>query len=81
MKEGLDWIWEFIGNPSDIMNKAYLFDNEVKTEGQLSAPKIIAIPVNFRCKMEATLIEIRKLVSGLQLESIRAPLPSLKAIP
>ena len=80
-KEGLDRIWEFIGNLGDVVNKAYLFDNEVKTEGQLSAPKIITILVNFGCKMEATLIERRKLVSGSQSKPSRVPLPSLKATP
>ena len=31
--EGLDRIWDFIENPSDVVNKAQLFDDEVKTEG------------------------------------------------
>ena len=80
-KEGLDRIRKFIGIPGDIMNKAYLFDNEVKTKEQLSAPKIIAILVNFGHKMDATLVEIRKMVSGLQLKPSRVPLPSPKVTP
>ena len=32
-KEGLDWIRKFIGNSGNMVNKARLFDNEVKTEG------------------------------------------------
>ena len=32
-KEGLDWIQKFIGNLGDLVNKARLFDNKVKTEG------------------------------------------------
>ena len=35
--ESLGWILEAIGFSSDIVNKAHLFDNEVKTEGHLSA--------------------------------------------
>ena len=68
LKEGLDRIREFIGNPSNVVNKAHLFDNDVKIEGQLSAPKIITILVIFGRKMEATLVEIRKLVPGPQPE-------------
>ena len=39
-KEGLDQIRDFIGNPGNIVNKAQLFDNDIKTEGQLLVPKI-----------------------------------------
>ena len=63
----MDRIWDFIGNSGDMVNKAYFFDNDVKT---LSTPKIITILVNFGCKMEATLVEIWKLVAGPQLEPI-----------
>ena len=77
----MDQIQEFIGNPGNVVNKAHLFDNNVKTKGQLSAPKIIAILVNFGRKMEATLVEIQKLVSGVQSEPSRVPLPSPKATP
>ena len=32
-KEGLDWIRDFIGHLGDMVNKARLFDNDIKTEG------------------------------------------------
>ena len=31
LKEGMDRIWDFIGNPSDVANKAQLFNNKIKT--------------------------------------------------
>ena len=80
-KKGLDRIWDFNGNPGDVVNKARFFNNDIKTEGQLSAPKIVAVLVDFGCKMEAMLVEMRKLVAGLQLEPIRLLIPSLKDTP
>ena len=59
------------------MNKARLFDNDVKAEGQLLAEKIITILVNFRRKMETTLGEILKLLFKSQTEGPSRPsLPS-----
>ena len=43
----------------------------------MSTPKIM----NFGRKMKATLVEMRMLVAGPQLEPIRIPLPSPKALP
>ena len=80
-KEGLDQIRDFIGNPSDMVNKVQLFDNEVKTKGQLLAPKIVTVLVEFGKKMEATLVEMQKLLLGLQLEPIQVPIPSPRGIP
>ena len=60
--ESLERIREAVGNPGNVMNKVRLFDNDIKTKGQLSAAKIIPILVNFVCKMETTLVEIQKLV-------------------
>ena len=62
--ESFGWIREAIGYSGDIVNKAHLFDNEVKTEGHLSAQKIITILVKYGHKMEATLGEMRKLLPG-----------------
>ena len=81
LKEGLDQIRKFIRNPSDVVNKARLFDIDIRTEGQLSAPKIITILVNFRCKMEAVPVEIWKLVSGSQAQPSQPPFPSPEATP
>ena len=63
------------------MNKAHLFDNYIKTEMPLSLPKVIAILVSFGRKMEATLVEIQKLVSRSPADSNRLPLPFPKATP
>ena len=62
--ENLGRIWEVIGNPGEVVNKAHLFDNDVKTEDKLSAQKIITILVKFEHKIEATLGEMRKLLPG-----------------
>ena len=74
-EEGPDWIWEVVGTLDDVLNKAHLFDNDVKAEGQLLAQKIITILVNFGCKMEATLVDIQKLVFELQARLSQPPLP------
>ena len=62
------------------MNKAHLFDNNIKTKGQLSAAKIIPILVNFAHKMETTFVEIQKLVPRSQPGPSRLPLPSPTAM-
>ena len=77
MKEGLDWIRKFIGNPGDKVNKARLFDNEVKIEGQLLAPKIVNVLVEFERKMEAVLAEMRKFLPRLQPGTV----PIVNSIP
>ena len=46
-KEGLDRIQDFIGNLGDVVNKAWLFYNKVKTKGHLSTPKIVNFLVEF----------------------------------
>ena len=56
-----------MGNPGNVVNKAHLFDNDIKTKGKLSAAKINLILVNFVYKMETTLVEIQKLVPRSQL--------------
>ena len=61
MTEGIERIQKFIGHTSDVVTKAHLFDNEVKTEDQVSAQKIITVLVKYGHKMEATLGEMRKL--------------------
>ena len=67
--EVLDRIREVVGNLGNVLNKAHLFNNDIKTEGQLSTTKIISILVNFVRKMETTLVEIRKLVPRSQAGS------------
>ena len=63
-----------------MVNKARLFDNEVKTEGQLSAPKIVNVLVEFKRKMEATLVKMQKL-PGSQPKPIWLPIPFPKDTP
>ena len=58
-----------------------MFDNYIKTKMLLSLPKVIAILVSFERKMEATFVEIWKLVSRSPAELSRPPLPSPKATP
>ena len=44
------------------MTKVHLLDNEVKTKDHLLVQKIITVLVKYRHKMEATLVEMRKLL-------------------
>ena len=62
MTEGVERIQEFIEHTGDVVTKAHLFDNEIKTEDHLSAQKIITVLVKYGHKMEATLGEMRKLL-------------------
>ena len=64
-----------------MLNKVRLFDNDIKIEGEVSAAKIIPILVNFMMRMEAALVDIRKLVSGLPTGSSQAPPPPPKETP
>ena len=63
------------------MNKAWFFDNKVKTEKQLSALEIINILVEIGQKMVAILEEMRKLLPEPQPEPIRLPIPSPRGTP
>ena len=64
MAEAIEQIREFIGYKGDVVNKAHLFDNEVKTEDHLSVQKILTILVKYGYKVEETLGLMRKLLSG-----------------
>ena len=72
-RESLERIQSFIGNPGDVVNKARLFDNDIRTGGHPSAPKIIAVLVEFGRKMEATLSDMRGLLTGGASEPFRFP--------
>ena len=78
--EILERMREVIGNLGDVLNKACLFYNNVKAEGQLSAQKIIHILVNFGRKMETTLGKMQKLFSRSLVEGSSWP-PLTAAIP
>ena len=73
--ESLEQIWEVVGSPGDVLNKVRFFDNDIKTEGQLSAAKIIPILVIFTRKIEIALVDIWKLVSGSQAGPSKPALP------
>ena len=59
--ERLEGIREAIGHSGDVVNKAHLFDSEVKKDGHLFAQKIVTVLVKYGHKIEATLREMRKL--------------------
>ena len=79
--EALKEIWNIVGHPGDIFNKAKLFNEYINKEVKITMPKVIAILYGFHKKMEAVLGEIRKLVSGSVGESSRPPLPTQKETP
>ena len=61
--KSLEKIWEVIGTPRDVLNKARLFDDDVKTGREVLVAKIVKVLVNFSMKMDTTLGEMRKLLS------------------
>ena len=60
----LERVEKLLGASRDVHNKAHLFNNDVKTAGEVSTTKIIPILVTFVRKMETVLVNIEKLVSG-----------------
>ena len=56
--KGLEKIREVVETPGDVLNKARLFDDDVKTGGEVSTAKIVKVLVSFSMKMDATLAEI-----------------------
>ena len=71
--EGIEKIREFIGHTSDVLTKAHLFDNEVKTEDHLSIQKIISILMKYKHKIEVTLRKMRKLLPGSSVSGTSQP--------
>ena len=61
---------EYIGNPSDVINKARLFDENL-VKHPVSATKVIPALVDFAEKMEELLTKMRSLFDGLQSEAHR----------
>ena len=79
--ESLEKIWEVVGTLGDVLNKGRLFDNNVKTRGEVSVAKIIRVLVSFMMKIETTLGEMQKLLSGsLAAGSSQAPPPPPKEV-
>ena len=77
--KSLEKIREVIGTLGDVLNKAQLFDDNIKTGGEVSTAKIVKVLVSFSMKMDATLAEMRKLVARLSTaRSSQAPPPNPK---
>ena len=55
-------IREALSFPGDVLNRALLFDEDVRKEGHLAGQKILAVLVKYGHKMEATLGEMWKLL-------------------
>ena len=73
----MEKIQEVIGTPKDVLNKARLFDQDVKTGGEVLATKIVKVLVSFSMKMDATLVEMWKFVARSSVaESSQAPPPN-----
>ena len=79
--EAIERILEFIGHMGDVVTRAHLFDNEVKTKDHLSVQKIITVLVKYGYKMEETLGEMRKLLPGPTAVGTSQPQPQTIAAP
>ena len=80
--KSLEKIQEVIGTPGDMLNKARLFDDDVKIGGEVSTAKIVKVLVSFSMKMDATLAEMQKLVARSSAAgSSQAPPPNPKEQP
>ena len=80
--KSLEKIREVIGTLGDVLNKAQLFDDDVKTGREVSMAKIVKVLVSFLMKMDMTLGEMRKLLSGSPATgSSQAPPPNPKEQP
>ena len=74
--KNFDILKKAIGEPGDVVNKARLFDEDVKLDGEVSTAKVIKVLVTFTRKVETALAEIRKVFSGPTAgESSRPPRP------
>ena len=58
-------IWNYIGNLGDVVNKAKLFDKDLRKVGSAFGAKIINVLVHYLAKMERILNKIKVLSIGL----------------
>ena len=56
------WIWELIGHPGEIVNKAQLYDQLVESGDPTSARQTIPILVKYSRMMNNLFAEIKKVV-------------------
>ena len=71
--KSLERIKEAIGTPGDVFNKACLFDEDIKTKGEVSVAKIIKVLVTFTWKIETALVDIQKIVFGASVGESSQP--------
>ena len=76
-EKDMDQIRATLSFSGDTLNKAHLFEGEFKTEGHLSAPKIVAALVKFGHRMDDTLAEMRKLLPGTPEAGTSQPAPQV----
>lgn len=78
----MDILKKAIGAFGDVINKARLFDEDIKTEGEVLVAKIIKVLVTFTRKVETALVDIRRLIFGSSAgESNRPPMPPSTDLP
>ena len=61
-KEVAQKVYGFLGNPGDVLNKARLFDHDLKQPATNSGVKMMQCMVDYGLKMEKTLKELRLLL-------------------
>ena len=67
---------DFVEHPSDVVNKARLYDESVGQLGASPAPKVIRCLVDYNAKMEKLLKEIQTLLQpGSQQPTTQQPTP------
>ena len=74
-KEIAQKVSKFLGSPSDVLNKARLFDHDLKQPATYSGVKMMRCMIDYSQKMEKTLKELRTLLkpTGGQPEQARTP--------
>ena len=74
-KEVTQKVCGFLGNPGDMLNKAWLYDHGLRQPSTDSGVKMMRCMVDYGLKMEKTLKELRALLhsTGAQLEPVGTP--------
>ncbi len=69
----LEVVHDFIGHPTDVQNRALLYDAKLDREGHTSGSKIVAFLINKASKMEPTMEAIRTLITNFH-NSLNQPI-------
>ena len=82
-KEIAQKVCKFLGSPSDVLNKARLFDHGLKQPATESGVKMMRCMIDYNQKMEKTLKELRSLLkpTGEQPEQAGTPRAGPSTIP